>query len=104
MRFVVFIFWIALSLPIRAVVSEDVLPNQAEWISASSEAVTKDSAFFRRTFEIGPKLVKAVLLATADQRADLYVNGARAAQVNGFERATTVDVTSFIRLGTNCLL
>ncbi len=103
MCFAVLIFLTCLPLPIRAVVSEDALPNQAEWISASGESRTADTAFFRRTFEIGSKLVKAVLLATADQSADIHLNGLRAAEVIGFTKAITVDVTSFIQTGTNVL-
>jgi putative heme-binding domain-containing protein len=101
MRRVLLMVWILVPFSLRAVVSEDALPNQAEWISASGEARTNDVAFFRRTFEIGSKLVKAVLLATADQHAEIYLNGVRAAEVSGFTRAVTVDVTSFIRGGTN---
>ncbi|MCI0534852.1 MAG: c-type cytochrome, partial [Verrucomicrobiales bacterium] len=94
-----------LSLPMtaRAVVSEDALPNQADWISASAEASGADTAFFRRTFEIGTKVVKAVLLAAADQRAVIRLNGSIAAEVNGFAQAITVDVTPSIRSGTNAL-
>jgi putative heme-binding domain-containing protein len=103
MRWALFSFWILSSFSLRAVVSEDALPHQAEWISASNEGRTTDRAFFRRTFEINSQLVKAVLLATADQRAEIQINRVRAAEVTGFQQAITVDVTSLIRTGTNAL-
>ncbi len=91
------------SLPLRAVVSEDALPNQAEWISASAEARNPETALFRRSFEVSSNLIKAVLLATADQSANIHVNGVRVAEVKGFAQALSVDVTSFIRAGTNVI-
>ena len=103
MRFVALVFALWLPPTLRAVVSEDALPNQAEWISFSVGARTTDKAFFRRTFEVGSQLVKAVLLATADQSAEIHVNGARAGEVSGFTQAGTVDETSLIRTGTNVL-
>jgi putative heme-binding domain-containing protein len=92
-----------LSLQGYAVVSQDQLPHQAEWISASGESTKTDSATFRRGFEVGSNLIKAVLLATADEHAEIYLNGTRAAGANGFTNAATLDVTSFIRSGTNIL-
>jgi hypothetical protein len=103
MRPVALTLLIFLPLSLRAVVSEDALPNQAEWISASAEARPADTAFFRRTFEIGSKVVKAVLLAASNQRAAILVNGSPAAEVTGFAQAATVDVTPFIHAGTNAL-
>ncbi len=92
-----------LVLPLRvlAAVSEDVLPTQAEWISA--EAQSSGDAWFRRAFQLGAMPVKAVLVTAAAQTAETYVNGRRVGVANGFENAITVDVTSFLRRGTNVL-
>ena len=92
---------LVLPWPIRAAVSEDVLPTQAEWISA--EADSSGDAWFRRSFQLGSMPVKAVLLTAAAHTAETYVNGNRAGVANGFESAITVDVTSFLRRGTNVL-
>src|SRR2546421_6696169 len=102
-RLALFLLAFLFSLQDYAVVSEDQLPSQAEWISASGESTEKESAIFRRHFEVGSNLIKAVLLATADQQAEIYLNGTRAAEANGFTNAATLDVTSFIRPGTNIL-
>src|SRR5262245_22261600 len=103
MRFVVLILLMSLPLSARAVVSEDALPNQAQWISVSGEEHPARLAFFHRTFEIGAKVVKAVLLAAADQHAAIRLNGSPAVEVSGFARAVSADVTPFIRAGTNAL-
>jgi hypothetical protein len=89
--------------PVFGAVSEDVLP-QAGWISATPAAEKGQIAFFRKTFTAPPGLlVKAVLLAAADQRMTVFVNGKSAADVVGFERAASVDVTPQIREGQNVL-
>jgi putative heme-binding domain-containing protein len=82
-------------------VSEDVLPTQAEWISAKAQS--SGDAWFRFSFQLGSMPVKAVLLAAAAHTVEAYVNGNRAGVANGFESAITVDVTSFLRRGTNVL-
>src|SRR5262245_53359508 len=103
MRLVSLLLSLLVPFSSHAVVSEDALPSQAEWISASSNLLSGETAFFRQTFETGPQLVKAVLMITTDQRALIHLNGVRAAEVSGFGRAATVDATSFIRSGTNVL-
>jgi putative heme-binding domain-containing protein len=91
-------------VPVFAAVSEDVLP-QAGWISATPAAEKGQIAFFRKTFTAPPGLlVKAVLLGAADQRMTVFVNGKAAAEVAGFERAASVDVTPQIREGQNELV
>ena len=86
-----------------AVVSEDALPSQAEWISAGSVSNGLQTAYFRRTFKEGDDLVKAVLLVACDQRMSLFINGQPAGDTAGFERAASLDVTRLVRPGTNLI-
>jgi hypothetical protein len=95
--------FLAEDAPVFAAVSEDVLP-QAGWISATPADEKGQVAFFRKTFTAPPGLlVKAVLLAAADHRMTVFVNGKAAAEVAGFERAASGDVTPQIREGQNVL-
>ena len=57
---------------VRAVVSEDALPASAEWISAAADA-SPGTVYLRRTFQLDPGLVKAVMLAAADRQAVVFV-------------------------------
>lgn len=86
----------------RAVVSEDVLPTSAEWLSADATPAP-GTALFRRVFVPEPGLVKAVLLAAADRDATIFLNGTNVGQAIGFAQASTLDVTRFVRAGTNLL-
>ena len=87
---------------VRAVVSEDALPASAEWISAAADA-SPGTVYLRRTFQLDPGLVKAVMLAAADQQAVVFVNGTNAGSVVGVQKAATLDVTRFLHPGANVL-
>ncbi|MFO1460759.1 MAG: c-type cytochrome [Verrucomicrobiota bacterium] len=87
---------------LRAVVSEDALPANADWISLATNAPA-GTLFLRRTFPVEPGLVKGVLLAAADARADVFINGTNAGTASGFASAATLDVTRFLHAGVNVL-
>ncbi len=89
-------------IPARGVVSEDFLPDQAQWITADV-GDAPGVAVFQRPFAVETGLVKAVLLAAADQEASVSVNGSPAESVRGFRQAVTFDVTRWVRPGTNLL-
>ena len=98
------VVWFGLSLlPTRAVVSEDTLPEQTHWITADTTE-RPGSATFERPFSLETGLVKAVLLAAADQQATLSLNGVPVGTVQGFQKAVTLDVTRWVRPGTNFLV
>ena len=91
------------ALPVlRAVVSEDALPANAGWVSLATNAPA-GSLYLRRTFSVEPGLVKGVLLAGADARADVFINGTNAGTVSGFASAVTLDVTRYLHPGVNVL-
>jgi putative heme-binding domain-containing protein len=83
-------------------VGENALP-QAEWISATPAADSGQTAFFRKPFTAPPALVKAVLLGASDERMTVFINGALAAEVGGFDRAASIDVTRHLRDGQNVI-
>lgn len=87
---------------LRAVVSEDTLPVAAEWVSAGPDGKA-GTAVLRRTFQADAGLVKAVLLAAADQQAEIFINGTNAGVASGFLKAVTLDVSRFIHPGANLL-
>ncbi|MBX3731255.1 MAG: c-type cytochrome [Verrucomicrobiae bacterium] len=87
---------------LRAVVSEDALPTAAEWISAGTQR-TGAVAYFRRAFTAEPGLVKAVLIAGADQAAAIYLNGSPVGTASGITQAVTLDVTRLLQPGPNLL-
>ena len=104
--------WVALlCLPLvcRAVVSEDLLPHQAEWITLPSLDGSKipsppsDVSRFRRSFLSGANVAKAILLAAADGGAELWLNGNPAGRCSGVGTAVSLDVTKLLRSGTNLL-
>src|SRR6185369_8993935 len=76
---------------------------KADWISANPGAEAPQTAFFRKTFLAPPRLVKAVLLGASDERMKVYFNGEPAAEIAGYEKAASVDVTRFIRAGENVI-
>ncbi len=82
----------------------------ASWIwypegdpSAGAPAETR---YFRRTFSLGT-VSKSTLVVTGDDTADVWINGTRVASsrrvVDSWKRATTVDVTAWLRTGTNTI-
>ena len=90
------------SVVVDAVVGEDVLP-EAQWISSDPPEEERGAAFFRKSFTVPPGVVKAVLLAACDERMNVWANGEKAAEVAGFERAVTLDLTRHVRPGQNLL-
>ena len=93
-------FWVATVA--HAVVSEAPSADQTQWITADSGDAT-GKADFQRPFALETGLVKAILLAAAHQEATISLNGSIVGQVQGSQTATSLDVTRWIRSGTNLL-
>ncbi|MBM3847872.1 MAG: hypothetical protein FJ405_16500, partial [Verrucomicrobia bacterium] len=88
-----------------AVVSEDLLPQQAEWITVADQHYPAGSAgvSFTRTFQVSLAPVKAILLAASDGTARIEINGTFVGVTTGVSNATTLDVTRHLTTGTNLL-
>ncbi|MBL9167745.1 MAG: c-type cytochrome [Verrucomicrobiales bacterium] len=103
------IAFLCLPLLCRAVVSEDLLPHQSEWITLSSPkdqtaaSSTAQTHHFRRSFVSGANVAKAILLIAADERAELWLNGTPAGRCAGVSNALSLDVTRLLKTGTNLL-
>jgi putative heme-binding domain-containing protein len=59
----------------------------------------KPAAHLRREFVAADDLKKATLIASGDDKAQLYVNGKRVAQGDGWQSPQVVDVTSLLMKG-----
>ena len=67
-----------------------------EWIwhpNSGQAATNGEVRLFRKTFTVEGRVNRAVLSVAADDRASISLNGSPAIKVNGFERATRMDVT-----------
>jgi alpha-L-rhamnosidase len=80
----------------------------ASWIwypegdpTVSAPAATR---YFRRTFTLGA-VARTTLVVTGDDTADVWVNGTKVSSsrraADSWKRATTVDVTAWLRTGSN---
>src|SRR3954467_14045156 len=68
---------------------------------------TKDgstNAVFQKSFVSALPVLKAILLGACDGRSNIELNGQRAGEIAGPARASGVDVTRFLRQGTNELV
>jgi len=83
--------------------AEGVEQPRPEWIWISAVAREPEIACFRKTFEVRPGLLKAILLGACDDTITIYLNGQRVARMTNYVRATTMDVTAQIRPGQNLL-
>ena len=57
-----------------------------------------------KSFEWSGKLLKAILFTASDGKAEIIVNGNSAGSIEGREKATSLDVSSLIREGSNNLV
>ncbi len=83
--------------------AEGVEQPRPEWIWISAAAKEHEAACFRKTFEVRPGLLKAILLGACDDSMTVYLNGQRVAEMTNHLRAASVDVTAQIRAGPNLL-
>lgn len=83
-----------------------VCAQTPEWIwhpNQGQSPTNGETRLFRKTFAIDGKINRAVLSVAADDRADVTVNQSPVISVNGFERVTRTDVTSYLHPGENLL-
>jgi putative heme-binding domain-containing protein len=83
----------------------------AEWIWTAvktqegdkPEADAKQTAFFRRRFDLERPVNRAEVFALADDRMTVYLNGRKLGDVNGYKELARLDATATIVAGTNVL-
>ena len=73
-------------------------PPVPQWI-----AVSEKSTLVEKSFEWSGKLLKAILFSAADGRAEIVINGKIVGSVEGREKAASLDVTRFVREGSNTI-
>ena len=71
-------------------------PPVPQWIAGTGSA--------EKSFEWSGKLLKAILFTASESKADILINGNSAGSIQGREKATSLDVSSLIREGSNNLV
>jgi hypothetical protein len=77
--------------------------TDAEWLWASAEPREHDSVYLRRTCNLDQKPRHATVDIAVDNSWELYVNGERVAEGQGWEEAKRVPVARFLRAGRNVI-
>lgn len=78
--------------------SAEELPS---WIWSSSEPKGEEKAHFRHAFEVPEDVVRAILIASGDNRIDVYLNGdRRGVKSEDWGAPLVEDVTDRIRTGS----
>jgi putative heme-binding domain-containing protein len=73
------------------------------WSSRTNTSPQKEVRFFRKTFTVQQSLLKAILAASADDRAEFFINGKKVASVKDWKTPAHVDVTKEIVVGENVI-
>lgn len=76
------------------------------WVWASEgadKAVIPQTIYLRRTFDLPAIPERALVLATADNRFTLYVNGKEAGSGDNWENIRLIDIRGHLRVGGNVL-
>ncbi len=82
------------------------LPAQAQtpqWIWTSKPGSPAEQRYFRKTFDSRETIVNATLTASADDNADIYLNGSKIASIEDWAKPVTVDITGKIAQGENVI-
>lgn len=83
------------------------LLGAAQWIwfpgGQPQQSAPVGNCYFQHSFDIPAlaKVRKAILRFTADNSAELFVNGKKVGTANDFHAATEADVTSLLKSGSN---
>src|ERR1700722_5633687 len=77
-----------------------------EWIwhdNKGAKPADNEVRYFRKTFNVDAKMVKAVLVAAGDDEIQVYLNGHKVIDAKGWDKATQKDVTKEIEPGENLI-
>jgi alpha-L-rhamnosidase len=101
--------WIGFDPPTASESAASALLGGAQWIwfpgGQPQQSAPVGNCFFQHSFDMPAlaKVRKAVLRFTADNSAELFVNGKKAGAASDFHAASEVDVTGLLKNGTNLL-
>ncbi|MCB1237768.1 MAG: heme-binding protein, partial [Verrucomicrobiae bacterium] len=95
---------VALS-PAAALAQDAVAGPLPNWIWLGADATADQTVYFRKTFEVPAELKKAVLIASADDRLQIMVNGdKRGFKSESWETPVIEDITAMLKAGPGNVL
>src|SRR5579872_4061591 len=74
-----------------------------QWIWTSKTGSAGEERYFRKTFDFRDPVVTATLSASADARAEIFINGSKVATIEDWAKPVSVSVTSKIIQGENVI-
>lgn len=77
-----------------------------EWIwhdDHGAKAADGEVRYFRKTFDVEVRPSKATLSAVGDDAIQVYINGHRVIDAQGWDKATVVDVRKDLKVGENLI-
>jgi len=80
--------------------ASDAVPT---WIWSSQTAKPRETAYFRKIFQLNGKIRTAVLASAVDNSAALFLNGQFVAQHNAWNVASIDDVSKKLKEGANAI-
>ena len=83
--------------------ADDAHVPQWIWTATKPGPAVKQSAFFRRSFDAARSVKQAEIVALADDRMTLYLNGRKLGDVEGAKNLVRIDVADSIVEGANLL-
>lgn len=97
--------WLALagSLVLSASAQVVTQPPVPEWLQHPA-AQPAQTNYFQTTFQVHLPLLKAILLGASEGTISVRVNGHSLGQIQGAEKAASLDLTAFLKDGENILL
>lgn len=94
-----FLLWISLLVnPLHAALPEWIWHN-----NKGAKAADNEVRFFRKTFSVDDRVVKATLSAAGDDEIQVYVNGHKVIDAKGWDKASDASVTKDIHKGENII-
>src|SRR5437660_1423214 len=70
----------------------------------NSSGKTNQETLFAKAFSAELPLLKSILLGACEDRMEVYLNEDFIGQISGLDKATGIDLTRYIRAGTNILI
>lgn len=90
--------------PLAGLTPRSLPATTAQWIWSHADAMQSpagETAYFIRDFSLAPRVTQAFGAFTADNELTVFVNGTEVARSDNWMAPVLVDITSWLRPGTN---